>query len=138
MKSCAISSERRKLSSMRQFLIRLGLAVGLATGMALPALAISYTGSETITVTGSAIGLTASKINAGSGHAGAVYAMCRNEGAQIRFTVDPAVTVTATTNGALVNDGEWLPGLNDPSLLGNFRAIITGLTTSKLQCFYFG
>lgn len=100
--------------------------------------AVTYAGSETITVTGTPTAFTAAKIAQGNGHAQALYALCRNEGAEIRFTVDPAVTVTATTNGALIEDGEWIPGLSGTDVLTNFRAIITTLTTSKLQCFYFG
>ncbi len=110
----------------------------LALGFSVSVMGVTYTGSETITVTGTPIGFTASKIQAGGGHGQATFAMCRNEGANIRFTVDPTVTVSATTNGAVVNDGEWLPNLNDAILLVNFKAIITGNTTSKLQCFYFG
>lgn len=117
---------------------RLALALLFVLVTTASGLAVTFTTSESITVLGTPIGFTASKIQPGAGHGQALFALCRNEGAQIRFTVDPTVTVTGSTNGVVVNDGEYLPGLNDALLLVNFRAIITGNTSSKLTCFYFG
>lgn len=126
---------------MRAFLIRSCVFFVLVGGLAVVQ-AITYTASERITVGATVpVGFTASLINAGNGHGQATSAMCRVETAQIRWTVDPFVLVTASTNGVLAEIGEWLPSFTDSMLITNFRAVRTGGvggTNGVLACFYFG
>lgn len=94
-----------------------------------------YVAFEQITVAATAIGFTSATISAGNGHIQANSASCRNETAQIRFTIDG--TTPTTTVGTLLEIGDSFI-LSSPDLLQNFKAIRTGSTSAKLSCSYFG
>lgn len=113
------------------------LAAGLASALAVVQ-SISYTASERISIGTTPIGFSSTLITGGAGHPQATSALCRLETAEIRWTVDPSIIVTATTNGALLEVGEWLPQMADSVLLTNFRAVRTGGSNGTLACFYFG
>lgn len=90
---------------------------------------------EAIPVTGTPVGFTSANINAGNGHPQAYYASCVTETAEMRWSIDPTVTVSATT-GILAPAGSPI-ALQGNDLLNNFRIIITGNTAGSLKCQYF-
>jgi len=92
---------------------------------------------ETITIdsTAGGKGFTAANYKTAAGRGPCKEVFCVLETAQIRFQLDGASTVTATTNGALLEAGQTLT-LQNYSDIANFRAIRTGGTSGVLQCFY--
>ena len=100
------------------------IAVCLAT-FATIAWADNY---QTLTVAGTSIGLTSTY------YAGARYAMCRLETAEIRYTKDGTTTPTSSV-GMLMEPLEFII-LENPNQIKNFRAIRTGTTSGVLKCFF--
>jgi len=117
---------------MRQRILVLGLV--LAASVSVRAWG-GYVTFEQITVAGSSIGFTASKISGGNGHEQAVFAHCRLETAEIRYTVDGATTPTSTV-GEPLEPGDILE-ITGNDLLQRFRAIRTG-SSGQLNCTYTG
>lgn len=97
-------------------------------------------GSETITIDNTAGGkaLTVSKYTVGTGIATrrAKEAFITVEDQQLRWNIDPAVTVTATTNGHEAGDGDNF--IIYGQQLANFRAIRTGGSDSVIRVTYLG
>jgi hypothetical protein len=98
-------------------------------------------GSETITVdtTAGGVALTATKYRvAGPGgmNHDAKEAFITVEDQPIRWKVDPAVTVTATTNGHGANAGDVF-SIHGQQIV-NFRAIRTGGVSATIRVTYFG
>lgn len=113
---------------------RLLCAVLLLTALTSAARAAVYLAFEQITVTNSAIGFTAAKINNTDGsHPAAVQASCRLRTAEVSYTID-GTTPTASV-GTLLEVGDTLL-LNGPDILNTFRAIRTGATSGQLDCTY--
>lgn len=96
--------------------------------------AVSYIGWEQITVdnTAGGKGFTAAKITP-PGRDMATQAVCRNQDAQIRYTIDQ--TAPTTTVGTQLEAGDILT-INGHDLMVNFRAIRTGSTSGVLNCNY--
>lgn len=93
-----------------------------------------YYGYEQITITGTAIGFTGSKISGQStGHPQATRALCRLETAEIRYRTDGG-TPTASV-GTLLEPGDVLD-MRDAIALPQFLAIRTGATSGSLSCTY--
>jgi hypothetical protein len=92
----------------------------------------AYVVFEQITVAGTSIGLTASKINP-AGRDQAQTAICRLETAQVRYTVDQ--TTPTSTVGTLLEIGDVLT-LAGNDTLNFFRAIRTGGSSGQLDCTY--
>ena len=113
---------------MRRGVLGLILAWGL---LVVPLSAWSYLGFEQIAVGATAIGFTASTINAGSGHTQATSAECRARTAEISFTID-GTTPTATV-GTLLEIGD-VRTLEGHDVLALFRAIRTTAVSGQLDC----
>ena len=92
---------------------------------------------ETITIdnTAGGKGFTATNYNTAAGRGPCKEVFCVLETAQVRFQLDGASTVTATTNGASLDPGQTITIQNIQEMY-NFRAIRTGSTSGKLHCFY--
>lgn len=93
----------------------------------------TYIAREVIAVAATAIGMTAATINAGSGHQQATQALCTNETAEIRISVDG----TSPTSSV----GTPIEALQSFQVIGNnalnlFRAIRTTSTSGSLTCVY--
>ena len=83
---------------------------------------------ETLTIAGTAVGLTASK------YSDAIRAEMTLEDAQIRFWVDG--TDPTSSAGHPVNIGDII-NIDGTSQIINFKAIRTGATSGTLQITYF-
>lgn len=112
-----------------RFLLAVGVCVLAVT---LGADASSYLAFEQVTVAGTAIGFTATKITA-SGLPMATFASCRLETAEVRYTVDGSVPTS--TVGTPLEPGDVLE-LTGHDVLSAFRAIRTGATSGQLDCHY--
>lgn len=84
--------------------------------------------SETITVSSTAVGFTAAKIE------GALFAECYLESADIRIWLDGTAPTSST--GRLIFDGTPFQ-IWDRSNMVNFKAIRTGSTDAKLTVMFF-
>lgn len=109
----------------------LGIAIVLLLTVPLSA---SFYSFEQVTVANSSIGFTATKITPTDGTPPRVYADCRLETAEIRYTVDGQTTPT-TTVGQLLEIGDRLVIARREEMV-NFRAIRTGGTSGTLSCYY--
>ncbi len=85
---------------------------------------------QTLTVdnTSGGVSLTAAT------YAGARYAMCRLETAEIRYTKDGSTTPTSAV-GMLMEPMEFIV-LENANQIRNFKAIRTGDTSGVLKCFF--
>lgn len=85
---------------------------------------------QTLTVdnTSGGVSLTASY------YAGARYAMCRLETAEIRYTKDGSTTPTDAV-GMLMEPMEFII-LENANQIKNFKAIRTGGTSGVIKCFF--
>lgn len=99
--------------------------------------AVSFISFEqkTIDATAGGVSFTAAKIQPnGSGtNPQATLAVCRQEAAEVRFTIDG--TAPTTTVGTLLEIGDWL-SINGFDSLLRFRAIRTGATSGQADCTY--
>jgi hypothetical protein len=86
---------------------------------------------ESVTVSSSAVGLTAATYRQ-AGYA--VQAFLTLEGAEIRWRIDGSNPTT--TEGHLLEPGQNLT-LDSPDAVKNFRAIRTGATNGTLKVTYF-
>lgn len=93
-----------------------------------------YYGYEQITVANTAIGFTATKIQAGGGHPQATRALCRLETAEIRYRTDGGTPTSSV--GILLEPGDVLDIAGDPAQIAQFLAIRTGSTSGSLSCTY--
>ena len=98
-------------------------------------------GSETITVDATAGGksLTAATytvVGVGGVNHYAKEAYISVEDQQLRWNVNPAVTVDASSNGHEANDGDVI--VIHGQQIPNFRAIRTGGTSAVIRVTYFG
>lgn len=93
----------------------------------------AYVDDEQITVTNTAIGLTATKIRP-AGRPQANYAVCRLELAEIRYRLNGSAATASV--GTLLEVGDTLP-IRGNDLLANFSAIRTGGTSGQLDCTYY-
>jgi hypothetical protein len=91
-----------------------------------------YVAFDQIDVSTSAIGLTDALIR-GSGTPDAVVVLCRLQGAQIRFRFDGGAPTTSVGVPLEVGQDILLP---NTALIRNFKAIRTGGTDGRLNCFY--
>lgn len=96
-------------------------------------------GSETVTVSTTAIGLTSTKYKVAAGSLGdrmyAKEAFVTVEDNQVRWNLDPAVTVTASTNGHEADAGDSF-SIHGVTAMDNFRAIRTGGADGVLRISY--
>ena len=102
--------------------------------------------SETVTVdaTAGGVALTKTKYRVAGAATGALQgqphhareAFITVEDQQIRWNIDPDVTVTATTNGHEADDGDSFS--IHGRAIANFRAIRTGGISGAIRVTYFG
>jgi hypothetical protein len=105
---------------------------GLIVGIVLLLSGIAYAQlcrSEKLTIGATPTALTAAT------YGRATYAFATLETAQIRWTIDPNITVT-TTLGLVLETGQNIT-LDSPYKIRNFRGIRTGGTSGVLQILYF-
>lgn len=110
------------------------LILGLVVALAVAPQAVSYIAFEQIAVAGTAIGFTAAKITPNPG--GGVQAtdgMCRNELAEIRYTIDG--TTPTSTVGTPIEALETFTVAGHDSLV-RFLAIRTTGVSAQLDCTY--
>ena len=113
--------------SRKSLLALLGVVVLSATPGS-----VSYVAFEQITVAGTAIGFTATRITP-PGFNQATRADCRLETAQVRYTYDGTTPTSAV--GTLLEVGDTIR-VDGHDLLVLFRAIRTGGTSGQLDCHY--
>lgn len=97
----------------------------------IPLQAVSYVASDNIVVTNTAIGFTAAKLS-DSGFQ-ATVAVCRLEGAEIRYQVDGT---TPTTTVGMPFEPLETQTFTGNDLLRKFQAIRTGAASGTLNCTY--
>jgi len=108
---------------------RLWLALALTLCGALSSHAATYLAFEQITVAGTAIGFTATKITP-TGGTMATIATCRLRTAEVSYTIDGTTPTSAV--GTLLEVGDILT-LSGHDVLVLFRAIRTG-SSGQLDC----
>ena len=96
--------------------------------------AVSYLVDERIDVGTSAVGFSASLVSPSGGGIQATNAVCRLEGAEIRYRLTGLVP-TSNSIGQLLEVGDVLP-LQGHDVLAKFLAIRTGSTNGILSCTY--
>ncbi len=110
----------------------MSLAVLASVIMAGNIFAYSYLAFEQITVAGTAIGFTSTKITPAGAPQQPDTAVCRLETAQIRYTIDG--TTPTSTVGTLLETGDTI-AVYGHDVLVRFRAIRTG-SSGQLNCTY--
>jgi hypothetical protein len=97
--------------------------------------AVSFIAFEQVTVAGTSIGFTSTKVepDGSGGSRQADTAVCRLRTAEISYTID-GTTPTAAV-GALLEPGDVLTVSGHDSIM-RFRAIRTGGTSGQLDCVY--
>ncbi len=97
---------------------------------------LTYSADEQIEVSSNAIGFTAAKISPTGSGVQATKAVCRLEGAEIRYRIAGRTLVpTSGGSGTLLEVGDVL-ALQGHDVLTNFFAIRTGSTDGVLTCQY--
>ncbi len=89
---------------------------------------------ESIAIAGTAIGFTAARVAVDNDNGSPVRAVCKLEGAPIRYTVDGSTTPTASVGQKMeVGDTLIITSLKD---LESFSAIRTGGVSGALKVSY--
>lgn len=98
--------------------------------------AATYIKFESIAVSSTAIGFTATNINQTGAHLAATQAVCIVTTAAVNYQIDGTTTVTsATTGGQNASVGTPIILLGN-DILNNFRAIASTATAAVLNCTY--